>query len=182
MVYGYYSKKDRKFLKKVRISTSTSIINSRGLNLEDEVWIWHNSIIDASNSVTIKRGCQIGAFVGIFTHSSHMSIRLMGEKYIETPIDQRTGYTKGEIEIGEYTFIGSSSLIYPGTKIGKGSLILSGTHVKGNIPDYSIVSGNPCKIINTVDKLDRMFISKQEVLNNYFDKEYLKYMLNKYKS
>ena len=44
-----------------------------------------------------------------------------------------------------------------------------------------VVSGNPSKIITTVDKLDRLFLKNKNVQDNYFDKKLLDILLNKYK-
>jgi acetyltransferase-like isoleucine patch superfamily enzyme len=181
MVYGYTSKYNGKFLKNTRLSSSIVINSPQNLNIDDNVWVWHNSVLDASNGISIGKGCQIGAFVGIFSHSSHIAIRLMGDKYLKTDIDDRVGYIKEKVEIGEYVFIGTSSLIYPGTTIGNGCLVLSGSHVKGHIPDYSIVSGNPAKIITTIDNIDRIYLKNKIVQENYFDKELLNKMLRKFK-
>lgn len=181
MVYGYTSKKNGKFLKNTRISSSTVISMPENLDIDDNVWIWHHSILDASNGIKIGRGSQIGAYVGIFTHSSHIAIRLMGEKYIQTSISERIGYITASVDIDEYVFIGTSSLIYPGAKIGRGCIVLSGSHVKGIIPDYSIVSGNPAKVLTTIDNIDRLYIKDKIAQENYFDKELLNQMLLKYK-
>lgn len=51
------------------------------------------------------------------------------------------------VAIGDYSFVGADSIVMPGTRIGKGCLIGSGKVVRGNIPDYSIVIGNPWEII-----------------------------------
>lgn len=62
-----------------------------------------------------------------------------------------------EIRIGDYTFIGTGSIIMPGATIGKCCIIGAGSCVRGNIPDYSIVIGNPCKILekSTINYLDK---------------------------
>lgn len=59
---------------------------------------------------------------------------------------------KEEIIIGDDTFIGARASILPGIKIGKCCIIGACSVVKGNIPDYSIVVGNPAKIINDTRK------------------------------
>lgn len=35
----------------------------------------------------------------------------------------------------------------PGTTIGRGCIIGAGSVVRGTIPEYSIVIGNPCEVI-----------------------------------
>lgn len=181
MVYGFTSKYNGIFLKHTRISSSTVINSPQNLDIADNVWVWHHTLLDASTGITIGKGCQIGAYVGVFSHSSHLSIRLMGDKYLETDINDRIGYVKEKVVIGEYVFVGTSTLIYPGTIIGDGCIVLSGSHVKGIIPDFSVVSGNPAKIITTIDNIDRLYLKNKIVQENYFDKELLNKMLEKFK-
>ena len=172
MVYGYKRKTDGLFLKRTRISSSAIILNPEKLNIADNVWLWHYSIIDASNKVSIGEGCQIGAWVGIFTHSSHMAIRLYGgDSYIQTPIEERKGYLKGSVSIGAYTFVGAKATIMPNVSIGKGCLIAAGTMVNKSVPDFSIVVGNPGVIKGSTKDLDKVFFTDTLIQQNYFDPE-----------
>ncbi len=172
MVYGYYSKFDKKFKKHTRISSSSIILNEENLNIGDNVWIWHYSIIDASNKVTIGDGCQIGAWVGIFTHSSHVSIRLYGgASFIKTQQSERIGYLKGSVSIGDFTFIGAKATIMPNVIIGKGCLIAAGTLVNKSAPDFSIIVGNPGVIKGSTIDLDKKYFSNELIQKNYFDKK-----------
>lgn len=60
----------------------------------------------------------------------------------------------GNIPIGNNTFIGARASILPGTNIGDNCLIGACSVVKGDIPSYSIVIGNPGKVIgNTTSYL-----------------------------
>ena len=51
-----------------------------------------------------------------------------------------------EIYIGNNSFIGARSILLPGTHIGDDCIIGAGAVVKGNVPNNSIVIGNPAKI------------------------------------
>lgn len=170
MVYGYYNRVQRRFNKLTRISSSAVIIGKENLDMGENTWLWHHSILDASNGIKIGRGCQIGAWVGIFTHGSHVAIRLLGEKYIEFDKSERIGYQRGPVEIGEYTFIGAQSIILPDVKIGKGCIVGAKSMVTKSIPDYSIVSGNPAEIIGDTRKLDRKYLKNPGVQQTYYDK------------
>ena len=58
------------------------------------------------------------------------------------------GYTKiGRITIGNNVFIGSGSIILPGVTIGNNVIIGAGSVVRTDIPDDSVVTGNPATII-----------------------------------
>lgn len=171
MVYGYYDNKRKKYLSSVRISSTAVLMNKKNLFLGNNVWIWHNSIIDATGEVLIGEGVQIGANVGIFSHSSHMAIRLLGKKYIEIPRHERLGYITGKTEIGDYTFISSGSYVLAGVKIGKGCVIGSNTVVTKDIPDYSVVAGAPAKVIKSILEDDIKYFNHKIVQDNYFDQK-----------
>ena len=180
MVYGYFCRKSGKFLKYSRLSSSVTILNKENLELGDNVWVWHYSILDASNGIRIGNGCQIGAWVGIFTHSSHIAIRLYGGKsFINTPLADRIGYKRGSVSIGEYTFVGAKSTIMPGVHIGKGCLIAAGTIVAKSVPDYSIVVGNPGVIKGSTRDLDKPYFLNTIVQKNYFDPSIIQEFLSK---
>ena len=54
---------------------------------------------------------------------------------------------KGDTVIQNDVWIGYNSLIMPGVKIGNGSIIASNSVVVKDIEPYSIVGGNPAKLI-----------------------------------
>jgi acetyltransferase-like isoleucine patch superfamily enzyme len=169
MIYGYYDRSANTFRKHTRLSDTVCIINKIKLTLSDHVWVWHYSILDASEGLAIGEGCQIGAWVGIFTHGSQVAIRLYGREYIRVPAPARKGYTRGSVTIGEYTFIGAGAIILPGVSIGRGCVIAAGSIVNKSIPDKSIVVGNPAKIIGRTDELDRKYLEDDSFWMMYYD-------------
>ena len=63
------------------------------------------------------------------------------------------GYSKtGKVHIGDNVFVGWGSIILPNTIIGNRVVVGAGTVVAKNIPDNSVVVGNPCHIICTYDE------------------------------
>lgn len=164
MVYGFKSK-DGTNLKLTRISNSTYIEQKDKLELGDRVFIGHHNFIDASNGLVIGEGCQITNFVSIISHSSHNAIRYYGREYRGTKMK---GYVRGEVSLGKYTFVGPHVTIMPNTTIGKGCIVSSHSYVQGDFPDFSIIAGNPAKIIgDTREKDSEFFIKNPELKNNY---------------
>lgn len=51
------------------------------------------------------------------------------------------------IVIGDDVLVGAGSVILPASKIGRGAIIGAGSVIKGEIPDYAIVTGMPVKTI-----------------------------------
>lgn len=54
--------------------------------------------------------------------------------------------------IGNNVWIGFNSIILKGTVIGDNSIVSAGSVVKGEFPPFSLISGNPAKVIKTLDK------------------------------
>lgn len=55
--------------------------------------------------------------------------------------------TKGDVIIGNDVWIGSNVIIMSGVTVGDGSIITNNSHVVKNVAPYSIVGGNPAKLI-----------------------------------
>lgn len=155
--------------KNTRFSSTVDFINRDNIVLGDNIFIWHNSILDGTGGLEIEEGCQIGANVGIFTHSSHMSIRLLGKGYANNKSTQKEGYIIQKVKIGKYSFIASGAIILPGVRIGKGCIISANALVTKSVPDYAIVQGNPAEIIGSTQRLDTRFLKKSEQLQEYYN-------------
>ena len=56
------------------------------------------------------------------------------------------------VTIGDDVWIGQNCIILPGTRIGDGAIISAGSVVRGKIPPYSVVAGNPAKVIANVPR------------------------------
>lgn len=105
-------------------------------------YIHHDVFIDNIGNVKIGSNVVISTKAIILAHdySSKIKQLLYGgeENYIHKTI------------IGDNVFIGAGAIILPNTVIGNYCIIGAGAVVKGNIPDYSVVIGNPCKIIKSI--------------------------------
>jgi len=55
------------------------------------------------------------------------------------------------IAIGENVWIGHDAVILPGVSIGKGSIVGARTMVTESIPDFTVVAGNPARIIRYLE-------------------------------
>lgn len=58
--------------------------------------------------------------------------------------------TLGRITVGENVFIGMNTILLPGTTIGNHCIIGAGSVVRGTIPNYSVVSGNPAQVVGDI--------------------------------
>jgi acetyltransferase-like isoleucine patch superfamily enzyme len=67
--------------------------------------------------------------------------------------------TKGDVIIGNDVWIGADVTIMSGVKIGDGAVIANNSHVVKNIEPYSLVGGNPAKLIKyrfTAEQIEKL--------------------------
>lgn len=136
------------------------------------------NVIDYSNQNT---QLQIGSYCSI---APNVFFLLGGEHQIKSistyPFKvMKFGYekeanSKGNIIVKDDVWIGLGAIICSGVTIGQGAIIAAGAIVTKNVEPYSIVGGNPAKIINyrfdknMIEKLCSIDIVK---LFNSFDKD-----------
>lgn len=61
-------------------------------------------------------------------------------------------YRVEKVKIGDNVFLGANSIVLPGVTIGNGAIIGAGSVVTKDVPDNTVVAGNPAKIICTVEE------------------------------
>ena len=54
---------------------------------------------------------------------------------------------KGDTDVGNDVWIGQNVTVLPGVHIGDGAIIVANSVVAKDVPPYSIVVGNPCRVI-----------------------------------
>ncbi|ROT18319.1 acyltransferase [Muribaculaceae bacterium Isolate-110 (HZI)] len=109
-------------------------------------YIQQDAYLDPSGGLIIEKDVVISTKVIILTHDWSFLKRansLGGVKF-------NPAFKK--VTIGENSFIGAGAIVLPGTTIGKNCIIGAGSVVKGIVEDYSIVAGNPCRVIGDTRK------------------------------
>lgn len=77
--------------------------------------------------------------------------------------DDKRGRRKGCPIIGNYVYIGANSNIVGNITIGNDVLIAPGAFVNFDVPDHSIVLGNPGKIIPTADAVKEFILEYKSI-------------------
>lgn len=104
--------------------------------------------------VHIGTNCFIGISTGGVTIGDNVMISpnctLVGGNYVydrpDVPLHEQGTTSKG-ITIGDNSWIGANSCILDGSVIGANVIVVAGSVVSGEVPDRSIVQGNPAKVI-----------------------------------
>lgn len=166
-IIGNPSRFSKSIGKNVRISNTTHISNAdKNLQIGNNVFIGHFNYIDAFNApVRIGINVQITNYCNILTHSTHNDIRFYGETE-KTEKCKKNLKNIGPIFIDDFTYIGPHSVIMPDTKIGKGCIVAAYSYVKGEFPDYSILRGQPAKVVGSTKEIDSELMLKFPELKN----------------
>ena len=107
------------------------------------------TIIDVAK-VTIGDNCQFAPNVSIYTagHPIH-------------PVSRNSLYEYGiSVTIGDNVWIGGNTVILPGVHIGSNTVIGAGSVVSKDIPDWTVATGNPCRVIRQITEDDKKYYYK----------------------
>jgi len=115
--------------------------SSTKISLGNNVYIGHYCSIHSISELIIEDHVVFSDFIYI-SNVSHGTKLIKGESIMEQPwIDS------GKVKIGEGTFIGHGAKILPGVVLGKYCIVGAGAIVTKSFEDYSIIAGNPAKLI-----------------------------------
>ena len=106
----------------------------------DGTWIGIRNSFAAIHGITIGNNVLFAGYVHITDHSH-------GYEDIHTPISLQPLISKGPIIIEDNCWLGFGCEILSGVHIGEHSIVAAKAVVTKNVPPYSVVAGNPAKII-----------------------------------
>ena len=136
-------------------------LRKHGVKIGDNCAIWtrdidvnHGFLITIGNDVTISNA-------KILAHDGSTKRSL--------------GYSRvGRVTIGDHVFVGAGAIVLPGVTIGNNVIVGAGAVVAKDIPDDSVVVGNPAKIIgSTGDYIERnkALMNGANVWNTHYAKK-----------
>lgn len=93
-----------------------------------------------------------------------------------------------DIIVDEDVWLGANVTLLNGAHIGRGCSIGAGSVIRGNIPPYSIVLGNPCKVVGFVftpaeiiEHEKTLYPEEERIPFEVLQKNYKKYFLDRRK-
>jgi len=122
------------------IGENSRIWSAKEIKIGDRVLISHNVNIFDNLVHPVNPKMRHDQFVAIITGGQPKEITTLNEK---------------KVEIGDDVLVGAMSIILRGVTIGKGSIIGAGSVVTKDVPPYSIVAGNPARIVREIPECDK---------------------------
>lgn len=105
------------------------------------VWVGPFTLLEGINgNIVIGDNCNISSGVQIYTHDSALHVVSEG----------KSPFKKGDVYIGNNTYIGSMSIIKENVKIGNNCIVGAKSFVNKDIPDYYVAFGTPAKLVGKV--------------------------------
>nr|WP_321573709.1 acyltransferase [Nocardioides sp. Kera G14] len=127
----------------VKIGTNTYVGSSR---------IVCASSVTIGNDVLISWGCTLDDHHSHAVRWAHRSLDVRDE-YRGRPKDW-TNVKVAPIVVNDKAWIGFNSIILAGVTIGEGAVIGAGSVVTRDVPPYTIVGGNPARVIREIEETD----------------------------
>lgn len=110
------------------------------IRIGDNFTAYHNLVVIDSAAVTIGDNVIIGP-----------NVELCCTIYPDDLESRNSGIEIAKpIKIGNNVRIGGNVCICPGITIGDGSIVENGSVVTQSVPEFTVVGGNPCRIIRKI--------------------------------
>ena len=127
------------------------VLKKIGCHVGKDIFVGDNVRIDAghSNLIYIDDHAHVTGGCRLLCHQRNLMHYRKGDDAAKLP------YKLGEIHIGKGVMIGMESLIMPGVTIGDGAIVGAYSLVTKDIPDWTIATGRPAKVVKEIPEKER---------------------------
>lgn len=122
------------------IVKSAGIVYNPKIIIGEGTWVGKNCTIAALDKVEIGKNV-------LFARNVHITDHSHGYEDIDNPIKGQPLISKGPVIVEDDCWLGYSSEILSGVHIGRHSIVAARAVVTKDVPPYSIVAGNPARIV-----------------------------------
>lgn len=127
-----------------KIAANVKVFGSPSFPLEvgNNCYFGPNTLVEGYNAkVTIGNHVSFAQNINLMSGSGPNASEVMQRIF---PV------LKGEVSLGDHTWIGASVVIMPNVSLGKYCVVAANSFVNKSFPDYSIIGGSPAKLIRTL--------------------------------
>ncbi len=117
-----------------------------GCKVGKGVFIGDNVKIDINHAdlVQLDENVHIASGSRLLCHQRNLSNYCIGDDYA------KLGYVLKKIHMKKGSLIGMDTFVMPGVTIGEGAIVGAGSLVTKDIPDWSIATGRPAKVVKRI--------------------------------
>ena len=132
---------------KISITFAARFADHPLFEIGDNSSIGHNCDFRIGKRISIGRNCSLSGGILVMDSNGHPADpQPRWEGHAPEPDDVRP------VVIRDGVWIGLRCIIFPGVRIGEGSVISAGSVVRTHVPPYSVVAGNPAKLMFRLKK------------------------------
>jgi acetyltransferase-like isoleucine patch superfamily enzyme len=110
------------------------------LKIEDNVYVGPGVFLDLAAPVTIEAEAVLAPRAMILTHGD------VGNRMLAGVVKRK----EGQVVLKRGCWIGAGAVILPGITVGEGAVVGAGAVVTHNVPDHTMVAGNPAREIKKI--------------------------------
>lgn len=125
----------------MRIFEDVLLVYAEKIHIGKSTFINRRTLIHGHGGVSIGENVLIGP--GVFITSTNHGYRSRDK------IIQEQGSEPERVIIEDDVWVGARSIVLPGVTIRKGAVVSAGTVVTKDVDEYTVVGGNPAKLITT---------------------------------
>jgi len=129
------------------------------IKIGDECYVGEDTRIWAASSINIGNRVLISHQVNIFDSQTHsLSAKKRNEHFkaiFSTGHPDNIDLDERPVVIEDDVWVGCSSIILRGVHIGRGAVIGAGSVVTKDVPDWTVVAGNPARTVKVIPKYER---------------------------
>lgn len=155
---------DRQVLKDVSVGKNVKIfhfVNAYGCSINDESKI--GSFVEIQKGSSIGKNCKISSHTficeGVHIEDNVFighNVSFINDKYPKAVRDDGTMQTDDDWQVvptyvKEGVSVGTSATILCGVTIGRNAVVGAGSVVTRDVPENTVVAGNPARVIPTAD-------------------------------
>lgn len=116
-----------------------AVLPGATLEIGDEAWLNDGVWFGCTERITIGRRALIGPGVRVFDNAYH-------DLY-----DRRRTPPGRPVTIGDDVWIAAGVTILPGVTVGRGAVLGAGALVQEDVAPFTVVAGNPARLVRTLD-------------------------------
>ena len=140
---------------KITVGEGVMFLRGAWLAVERPAWGADGPVLTIGDGVAARFACTISAAESI-TVEEHVgmgaNVTIIDSSHTWGPDHPSALYgplTTGPIRVGRGTWLADRAMVAAGTDIGEQCAIAANSVVTGTVPDYSIVVGNPGRVVGT---------------------------------